>query len=310
MSLDALFRKRFPGVVLALLALAAFLQAAGTMKLVEAAMLPNASTLAVAPHTVFSVARATPKRRSADAILARNVFDSTTELIPPVQADISDPLRSPRCTGITVSSVIHATDPDWSLAALKGSGDTSSQLCRVGDRVGRSRVTFIGFNRHEGRPSVWLAEGPTLCQALLFAPALPEARAAPQAGGAPGGMPSLAAKIAAKIQKVTDAEYNLDRSVVDLVLDNQAELWRSVRVVPDKGTDGRVAGIRLFGIRSDSLLGLLGIQHGDRLESINGFALGSPAEALEAYARLNRSPNLNLRLNRRGRPLGIDLHFK
>jgi general secretion pathway protein C len=71
-----------------------------------------------------------------------------------------------------------------------------------------------------------------------------------------------------------------------------------------------VAGIRLFGIRSDSLLGLLGIQNGDRLESINGFALGSPAEALEAYARLNRSPNLNLRLNRRGRPLGIDLHLK
>jgi general secretion pathway protein C len=319
MSIDALLRKHLTGVVLVLLALAALFQAAGTVKLVEAAMLPNVSNPAVAPRTAPSVAPVTPKGSSAGPILARNIFDSTTgpldlqppaELTPPARADISDPLRSPRCTDITVSSVIQATDPAWSFAALKGPGDASSKLRRVGDQVGRSRVTFIGFNRHQGRPSVWLTEGPTLCQALLFAPAPPEPGAAPQAGSFSGGAPSLLAKIVSKIRKVTDAEYNLDRSVVDMVLDNQAELLRSVRVVPEKGADGRVVGIRLFGIRPDSLLGSLGMQNGDRLESINGFALGSPTEALEAYARLNRSPNLNLRLSRRGRPVGIELHVK
>jgi hypothetical protein len=39
----------------------------------------------------------------------------------------------------------------------------------------------------------------------------------------------------------------------------------------------------LFGIRPDTLLGTLGLENGDRLQTINGFDMASPEKALEAY---------------------------
>lgn len=85
-------------------------------------------------------------------------------------------------------------------------------------------------------------------------------------------------------------------------------LLRSVRVVPETA-DGKVVGLRLFGIRPTSLLGTLGLRNGDRLESINGFEVGNPEKALEAYARLRTAPRLHLSLQRSGHPLELDLNI-
>jgi general secretion pathway protein C len=108
---------------------------------------------------------------------------------------------------------------------------------------------------------------------------------------------------------VSETEFNVDRAVVDKILENQAELMRSARIVPEQQA-GKVVGIRMFGIRPDTLLGTLGFQNGDRLESINGFNMASPEKALEAYARLRTASNLNVKVNRRGKPLSIDFRIK
>jgi general secretion pathway protein C len=94
------------------------------------------------------------------------------------------------------------------------------------------------------------------------------------------------------------------------VLENQAELMRSARIVPEQGADGKTVGIRLFGLRPDTLLGTLGLENGDRLETINGFNLASPEEALNAYARLRTANKLAVKLTRRGKPTTIDLNIK
>jgi general secretion pathway protein C len=77
-----------------------------------------------------------------------------------------------------------------------------------------------------------------------------------------------------------------------------------VRVVPEQ-KGGAILGVRLFGIRPDSLLWILGLENGDRLESINGFALGTPAQALAAYAQLRTATRLALNIQRRGQPLTL-----
>ena len=104
----------------------------------------------------------------------------------------------------------------------------------------------------------------------------------------------MPADIASKIQKISDTEFNIDRPVVDKILENQAELMRSARIVPEQ-ENGKVVGIRLFGIRPDTLLGTLGLQNGDRLQTINGFDMASPEKALEAYARLRTADQLTVR---------------
>ena len=115
--------------------------------------------------------------------------------------------------------------------------------------------------------------------------------------------------IASKIQRVSATEFNVDRSVVDKILENQAELMRSARIVPEQ-ENGKVVGVRLFGIRPDTLLGTLGMENGDRLESINGFNMASPEKALEAYARLRTADHLTVAINRKGKATNLDFNIK
>jgi general secretion pathway protein C len=108
---------------------------------------------------------------------------------------------------------------------------------------------------------------------------------------------------------VSDTEFHIDRSVVDNILENQAQLMRTARIVPEQ-KDGKVVGIRLFGIRPETLLGKLGLQNGDRLEAINGFEMASPEKALEAYARLRTADSLAVKVTRRGAPVTIDFKIQ
>jgi general secretion pathway protein C len=331
-AFDTLLKKYWPAVVLTLLALVAFFQARGATQLLSSALSLDERALIAAPQRTapdpeeVERIRRMNEPKSAEPILARNPFDSVTgplnavpiEGLEPTKPDLSDPLAAPNCDGVRAAIISESTDPEWSMAALQGPGEPSPKLRRIGDDMGGKQVTFIGFNPRKNSPSVWLLSGASLCQALLFAeqqpvpqPGAPAAAPAAMPDGPPpsGGPTTVPADIASKIQKVSDSEFNVDRSVVDKILENQAELMRSARIVPEQ-KDGKVIGIRLFGVRPDTLLGTLGLQNGDRLEAINGFTMASPEKALEAYARLRTASNLNVKLNRRGAPATIDYRIK
>ncbi len=329
MAFDALFKKYFLLVILALVAIAAYFQASGTTALIGAALTePQPPPVADAPT---AAARTTPNRRSAQPLIKRNPFDSETGpldskpapkvALPDPEPQITDPLRAPVCSDVKVQIITESDDPLWSFAALQGNGDTHPILRRVGDAVSGREVAYIGFNPTEASPAVWLTKSSDLCQALLFAQQ-PDVKAQPastpeqadEEKAAPKtpprrGAKAVPAEIKDKIKKVSDSEFHVDRSVVDKILADQAELMRSARIVPEK-KDGKVVGIRLFGIRPDTLLGTLGFQNGDRLETINGFDMASPEKALEAYARLRTANNLNVKINRRGQSQSIDYRIK
>jgi hypothetical protein len=111
-------------------------------------------------------------------------------------------------------------------------------------------------------------------------------------------------RIATGIRRVSSTEFRLKRETVDRVLENQTELMRQTRIVPEQD-QGKVVGIRMFGVRSDSLLGLLGFENGDRLETLNGMPMFTPEKALEAYARLRTARAITVMVQRRGQPLEI-----
>ncbi len=329
MSFDALLKKYFAFVLLALVAMVAYLQASGVMQLVGAALVSP-------PAASAFVARPAPPpppmtQKSVEALLSRNPFDSITgalnkrpetESLEPQRLDLTDPqavLGAPACDGIRAAIITQSDDPVWSVAALAGPGETSPKMRRVGDEVGGKQVAYIGFNPREGSPSVWMLAGGSLCQTMLFASqAAPVASVAAASSAAPvstdgdsarKGPPKIAPDIAAKIQKISDTEYHVDRSALDKIMEDQAALMRAARIVPEQ-KDGQTVGLRLFGVRPDTLLGTIGIQNGDRLDTINGFNMASPEKALEAYARLRTAESLKVQINRRGQPVTIDLKFK
>lgn len=319
LPVDQLIKKNFWAVMLLPIGLLAYVSAKTVTAFGGALFLtPEEKQLTTPPLVAKSSAlpSATTRSTSADAILSRNPFDHVTGTLnapPPVEAqpaaalDTSDPMSAPRCDGVKVLVITASTDPDWSFAAMTSGGETKSQLRRRGGEIGGKTVHFIGWDR------VWLSSGGSLCQVGLWAPGpdAPKAAPAPSAAPAPatGGPPGVDPSIKNGIVRISATEFNVDRGVVDKILENQADLMRQARIVPEQ-ENGKVVGIRLFGVRPDTLLGTLGMENGDRLQSINGFDIASPEKALEAYARLRTADKLNISLNRRGQAMNLDYNIK
>jgi general secretion pathway protein C len=331
MGFDAIFKRYFAVVVCLLIGAAAYFQASGMGQLVASSVALDPSAV---PSTMAAPPRAAPAGATQDhvtsaaAIISRNPFDSQTPLdgqkieLPeatPVKEEVNrDPYEDPDCDVAKVLLIVASDDPQWSFAALVGA-DGKSQLRRQGDEIAGHTVFYIGDlrneeQRHNGKREifdrVWLsAQSGGRCQLRIGgkAPAKQVVPVTP-VPKKPGksGVPS---EIADKIHKLSETEFNVERSVIDSILENQAELMKSARIVPEKEGD-KVVGIRLFGIRPESLLGTLGLENGDRLSSINGFEMSDPQKALEAYAKLKTADHLTVSVNRHGKPTNIDFNIK
>jgi hypothetical protein len=108
------------------------------------------------------------------------------------------------------------------------------------------------------------------------------------------------------VLEVAPGEFILDREIVDDVLEQSAE---RTRTIPEQ-QEGKTVGLRVFGIRSSTMLARLGFANGDRVEAINGWDLGSPEQALEAYARLRNSDEVVVALTRNGSRLFLRYHLR
>lgn len=318
MGFDAKLKRFYPLVLCGLLAVVAYFQSAGIGQLI-------ASTVAGAPSDEPVLPAAVPlpaaDGKNGTAILARNPFDSVTGPLdgsaapepadddgddrdePEPVADASD--GDPKCSFGKVMLISSTEDPNMSFAAIDD-GSGKSGLRRMGDDVQGHTVQAMSWD------TVWLAKGSERCKLRLgeegaTAPAAARPTpAAPARSRANNRSRALAPELAAKITKVSDTEYNVDRSMVAELLQNQAELMRSARITPSRNG----VGVRLSGIRRGSLLDHLGMKNGDSLESINGFDMGDPQKALEAYGRLQTANKLTVKVNRGGSPVSIDFNIQ
>lgn len=300
MAFDRIAQKNFGIAILLGTALAAFLSALGIVRIAQAAVLSNADLLAAAPVLAKPIVNAPSRDVSADPILSRNPFDSVTG---PLGSDAiaksgvvggSELASAPTCDDVKVLIIAQASDPDWSFVALSsGAADSKSQLRRRGDDFGGKHVEFVSWDR------VWLSKSGAICQAELFKSAQ---LAKPDTSKGP--VAAIDPAISKGIKRVSANEFQIDRSVVDKILETQAELMK-VRVVPEQ-EKGRLVGIRLYGIKPGSLLEAVGFENGDRIETVNGLEISNPESALAAYAQLRAADRLVVKINRKGNASEID----
>jgi general secretion pathway protein C len=320
-------------IILVTLAVSAHLLARGATSIVAGKVLPP-EPVAAAVKVTGTVERP-PGSDAPDihAILARNIFDPATgSLWPPkpvevpesaatpeiVQEEVTPGVIPPACDGSMrlVASVFSEGSEDWSFASVT-TGSDPPMLYRQGSRVQDKELVMV-------MPSAIYMRSANgrLCSLMLFVPP-PTASSAPPPDPAvaaatppsvaqPPTMPGLVAagsisetELDQGIKAEGETKFTVQRSFVDRVLQNQAEIMRSARIVPHE-ENGQVIGVKLYGIRRNSLLGKLGLQNGDLLRTINGFNMSSPDTALEAYAKLRTADNLSVAVVRRGRPLTVD----
>jgi general secretion pathway protein C len=105
------------------------------------------------------------------------------------------------------------------------------------------------------------------------------------------------------VRKLDDGTYEIDRDLAGEALSRLTS--PRARLVPEL-RDGRATGLRLYGIRPDSLVSDLGLQNGDTIRAINGLALTSPSAALEIYAKLRSADRVRVDVERDGQPLTLE----
>jgi general secretion pathway protein C len=330
MEIDVLIKRYFPGVIVVMVGTAAWLQAQGVAHVVGQSMAVDKNGLLAGFRIGKSLKPSDESinyhESSASKIIYRNPLDSVTgdlnpkidmpeidETHEPARPPTSDPYSAPSCEGVTLITTVEAEDSDYSFASMTVGSDKESKIVRKRDTIGGKEVWFIRFDR------VWLIGPGNFCQINMFAteeekknppkPKPTEKKPKPPAPRIRGGAPSVPDDIKNKIKAVSSNEYNVDRSVLDRVMQDQSLLMRSARIVPEK-ENGKTVGIRLFGVRPDTLFGVLGMHNGDRIDSINGFDLSSPDAGLQAFAKLKTASHLTINVNRNGKKQNIDYNIK
>ena len=117
------------------------------------------------------------------------------------------------------------------------------------------------------------------------------------------------AELQAGVQQVDSTRFVLRRDFVDEALTRISKIARANRFsTVRKGA--RIRGVRIDGLPSKGLLPRVGLERGDVLTTLNGYALGNPKEMMEVYANLGRAGRLTLVVQRGPNTLMFDYRIQ
>ncbi|HEX2685793.1 MAG TPA: type II secretion system protein GspC [Kofleriaceae bacterium] len=266
---------------------------------------PKIAMVAPRPETPVTPAHT----KEGGPLAARNMFCS--DCTPAVDTKSSDPSQ------IAITSLplaLLATNigprPEESYATIINSENQKQGAYAVGEAVpgaaNSGKIKAIHFkyidfenNGHLERLVLLGATPPATAVATVETPAVPSDE----------NRDDMQASIDSGIKKIDDANYEIDKSLVEKVLLNPMAVAKGARVVPSM-KNGKPDGFKLYAIRPSSAFAKLGLSNGDTLQSINGFELTSADKALEVYTKLREATSLEVEVTRRGKPVTLKYSIK
>lgn len=227
-----------------------------------------------------------------------------------------DPLRVPRCQGVRVVATSQSSDPLESVAMIQAVNEPRGYIRRVGSSVGNRRVAFIGRNPVEWSPTVWLRGTDGLCQAVLFdqppetaKPTSSQRSSAPPEHVRTPALRTVAPSIASKVANLGDGAFRIDRAAAESIFEQATDFLRSFKLRAAR-KEGKVVGFELQRVAPGTPLDVLGLRNGDILQSLNGFELTGPAQALQAYVRLKTADEIRVKALRNGAPIELEYRIR
>jgi len=260
-------------------------------------------------------------------IIDRNIFDSTPptpegETAPEEEAEaVPTGVAVPTSLSLNILGVLVVGDgtDSRSSATIAGGGAppapakgkageggaTGAKVYAVGSeesfapntkltKVAPDRIEFINSGRleyAEVRPaSAMSIFGPPVREPVAAVGPAKEAEAqGPVKAEAPG-------KFTVEQREVQDALANLDK------------LYTEIRAVPNF-SGGKVSGMKILSVKTDSIFGKLGLRRGDVLQKINGMEL-DVKKGFEIFSALKDEKTITLDLIRQGQPTTLDYEIR
>jgi general secretion pathway protein C len=111
--------------------------------------------------------------------------------------------------------------------------------------------------------------------------------------------------VSKKVGMVTSQDITLKRSLIESSVKDVNTLMKQVRIRPHF-TNGKPDGIRLTGVRPNSIFYNMGLKSGDIITGVNNNTIESVDDVLKFYQGLHSSSSVALQVKRRGRPKTIN----
>lgn len=307
-SIDAIAKRYQVPIVCGLLAVIAYLQGSGIASLIAEHLPadPGPPPPSAASRTSLSLGT-----KSGSEVLSRNAFDSVTGPLtgrppPKPSATVAPPPDSrgelPACSSGNVVLITESNDPDFSFAVI--STGSESKMRKVGDDVDGRKVEAIHAEH------VVMAQGGARCQLKMHENSPVSATGKPSAMREPTGeeKPSTSAKelkspIGQGIRKVSETEYVIEQNSADKLAQMERAFRSSGRTV-----DG--SGLRLHRASQTTVLGQLGLMKGDIVKTINGHDMTSLDSSMTAYTQMKAAKNVQIVIERDGKPITMDYAVK
>lgn len=313
-----LLKKNFWVVHVLVLAACALFAAKGTNHVIEAKyLLGDAKKKAARAKAPRAGGDTKPKAEKDDAVvISRNMFCSVCEPPKPLDpvatspTDPSDPNNPPITslpltlleTSVSSDDVFSSATVSNSTTFRAGSYWLHEEIPDAGEIVYISPRYVDFHNKSANR----IERLDLLGVAAKAAPPAEVKPAAPATGDAEA---MLLAEVDKGVKKVDDTHYEIDRSLVDKILNDPNVIARSARIVPSI-KDGKANGFKMYAIRPNSVYAKIGMQNGDTIHAINGYEITSPDKALEVYQKVKSASSLSVEVTRRGQPLNLSYSIK
>jgi general secretion pathway protein C len=110
---------------------------------------------------------------------------------------------------------------------------------------------------------------------------------------------------AANVRRGSSQNIAVKRSQMESAVKDVNNLMKQIRIRPNF-RNGKPDGLRLTGIRPDSIFYNMGLKSGDVLTGVNGKDIESVEDVFKLYQNLQSSSNVQLQIKRRGQLKTID----
>lgn len=249
------------------------------------------------------------KPLSGRAILARNIFDSTVGPIDPdAPADIpveefddetAELLPCDDQNLKLLATVVSDSNAQWSFASLAQGRET--HLHRIGAHIGDRTVADITWQY------VFFEEEDGYCYLDLFSDTNLDKLKAKRGRGIPRS--GVSSRLKKGVKVIGKNKRLVKRRLVKEVMADPKRFTQNVRFRPRK-QNGKLIGYQVRRMHRDSPLSLLGLKKRDVIKKINGIPLTNMDNVFKAYHGLGSAENIRLAINRRGKPMELEVRIQ
>ena len=266
------------------------------------------------PSSSSRTAMAGPKRLDyfQRPIVGRHIFNSAANpLDPGPVGEPSDEIVQSEIDAVLVSTSV-ASWSNWS-TALVAVQSAPPELYRIGENLLEAEIVEIygpwldsNGNHHAARIIVSRNEQR---EYLEVGAAKRKTGGRKVSSGSSKDdekpKPSRPGRHTYTIKECGDNRYCVPQGDIDYALANLDKMAREARVVPNFA-DGATNGFKVFSIRRNSALRMMGLKNNDVLTGVNGFDLSNTEKALEIYSKLQSEKNFTLEVLRNGKPVTME----